>query len=68
MWQLGIPLLGGAFVCYTIYRNVFIGQTGALASTPAIEIAFLVIGLLVVLVMPGLAGRVRRGLAAGAVP
>jgi len=35
MWQLAIPLLGGAFVCYTIYRNVFIGQTGALASTPA---------------------------------
>jgi hypothetical protein len=68
MWQLIIPLLGGAFVCYTIYRNVFIGQTGALASTPAIEIVYLIVGLVVVLVVPGLAGRVRRGLAAGAVP
>ncbi len=68
MWQLAIPLLGGAFVCYTIYRNVFIGQTGALASTPEIEIAYLIVGLLVVLATPGLAGRVRRGLAAGAMP
>jgi amino acid transporter len=68
MWQLAIPLLGGAFVCYTIYRNVFIGQTGYLGSTPAIEIVYLVIGLVVVLVVPGLAGRVRRGLAAGALP
>ena len=41
MWQLAIPLLGGAFVCYTIYRNVFIGQTGALASTPYIEVVYL---------------------------
>ncbi|MFZ1993679.1 MAG: APC family permease [Solirubrobacteraceae bacterium] len=68
MWQLAIPLLGGAFVCYTIYRNVFIGQTGANANTPYIEIAYLIVGLVVVLVVPGLAGRVRRGLAAGAVP
>ncbi len=68
IWQLAIPLLGGAFVCYTIYRNVFIGQTGALANTPYIEVVYLVIGLAVVLTAPGLAGRVRRGLAAGAVP
>jgi amino acid transporter len=68
MWQLVIPLLGGAFVCYTIYRNVFIGQTGALANTPYIEVVYLVAGLAVVLTAPGLAGRVRRGLAAGAVP
>ena len=68
MWQLAIPLLGGAFVCYTIYRNVFIGQTGALQSTPYIEILYLIVGLVVVLAVPGLAGRVRRGLAAGAVP
>jgi amino acid transporter len=67
-WQIVIPLLGGAFVCYTIYRNVFIGQTGALASTPAIEVVYLIIGLLVVLVAPGLAGRVRAGLAAGMAP
>jgi hypothetical protein len=68
MWQLAIPILGGAFVCYTIYRNVFIGQTGANANTPYIEIAYLIVGLVVVLAAPGLAGRVRRGLAAGALP
>ncbi len=68
IWQVLIPILGGAFVCYTIYRNVFIGQTGALANCPYIEVAFLVVGLVVVLVAPGLAGRVRAGLAAGATP
>jgi amino acid transporter len=68
MWQVVIPILGGAFVCYTIYRNVFVGQTGALANTPYIEVVYLIVGLVVVLTVPGLAGRVRRGLAAGAVP
>ena len=67
-WQLAIPVLGGAFVCYAIYRSVFVGQTGYLANMPYIEIAYLVIGLLVVLVVPGLAGRVRAGLAAGMAP
>jgi amino acid transporter len=68
VWQFAIPTLGGIFVCYTIYRNVFIGQTGALANTPYFEVVYLIIGLVVVLTAPGLAGRVRRGLAAGAVP
>jgi amino acid transporter len=68
VWQFAVPTLGGIFVCYTIYRNVFIGQTGALANTPYFEVVYLIIGLVVVLIAPGLAGRVRRGLAAGAVP
>jgi amino acid transporter len=68
MWQLVVPVLGGAFVCYTIYRNVFVGQEGTFARLPFIEAAYLVVGLVVVLVAPGLAGRVRAGLAAGAVP
>jgi amino acid transporter len=67
-WQIVIPILGGAFVCYTIYRNVFIGQTGYLHSTPYIEVAYLVIGLAVVCIAPGLAGRVKAGLAAGMAP
>jgi hypothetical protein len=67
-WQIVIPILGGAFVCYTIYRNVFIGQSGYLHSTPYIEVAYLVIGLAVVCIAPGLAGRVRAGLAAGMAP
>jgi hypothetical protein len=67
-WQIIIPILGGAFVCYTIYRNVFVGQEGAFAHLPYIEVVWLIVGLGVVLVAPGLAGRVRAGLAAGNVP
>jgi amino acid transporter len=67
-WQILIPILGGAFVCYTIFRNVFIGQTGANANTPYIEGAYLLIGLAIVAIAPGLARRVRAGLAAGEAP
>ena len=68
MWQIAIPILGGLFVCYTIYRNVFVGQEGTFARLPYIEVAYLIVGLVVVMVAPGLAGRVRAGLAAGEVP
>jgi hypothetical protein len=68
VWQVAIPVLGGAFVCYTIYRNVFVGQEGTYARLPYIEGVYLIIGLVVVSVAPGLAGRVRNGLAAGAMP
>ncbi|HWF25810.1 MAG TPA: APC family permease [Solirubrobacteraceae bacterium] len=68
VWQVAIPALGGAFVFYTIYRNVFVGQVGTYARLPYIEVAYLIVGLVVVLVAPGLAGRVRAGLAAGSVP
>lgn len=67
-WQLVIPALGGAFVCYTIVRNVFVGQVGAYARFPYVEAAYLVIGLVLVAVVPGLVRRVRAGLAAGSVP
>jgi amino acid transporter len=63
MWQVAIPVLGGAFVLYTIYRNVFVGQVGAFAHLPWIELVYLVVGLAVVVVAPGLAGRVRVGMA-----
>ena len=52
-----------AFVLYTIYRNVFVGQVGTFAHLPYIELVYLVVGLVVVLVAPGLAGRVRVGMA-----
>ncbi|HWF49913.1 MAG TPA: APC family permease [Solirubrobacteraceae bacterium] len=68
LWQIAIPVLGGAFVCYTIYRNVFVGQEGTYARLPYIEGIFLLVGLVIVCVAPGLARRVRAGLAAGAVP
>jgi amino acid transporter len=68
LWQIAIPVLGGAFVCYTIYRNVFVGQEGTYARLPYIEGIFLLVGLVIVCVAPGLARRVRAGLAAGSVP
>lgn len=68
VWQIVIPVLGGAFVCYTIVRNVFINQVGTYARLPYIEGVYLIIGLAVVLVAPGLARRVRTGLAAGTAP
>lgn len=63
-WQIAIPALGGLFVVYTIIRNVFVGQEGTFAHLPWIELAYLIVGLAVVLVAPGLAGRVRVGLGA----
>jgi len=68
LWQILIPVLGGAFVLYTIYRNVFVGQVGTFAHLPYIELVWLVVGLAVVCLAPGLAGRVRTGLAAGSAP
>jgi amino acid transporter len=63
-WQIVIPILGLAFVVYTIYRNIFVGQVGTFAHLPYIELAWLLVGLAVILVAPGLAGRVKAGLAA----
>ncbi len=65
MWQILIPVVGGAFVCYTIYRNVFVGQVGTYHRLPYIEAAWLIVGLIVVCAAPGLAGRVRAGLRQG---
>jgi amino acid transporter len=63
LWQVAIPLLGFAFVIYTIIRNVFVGQVATYTRLPYIELVYLVIGFVVVLVAPGLAGRVRVGMA-----
>jgi hypothetical protein len=45
-----------------------VGAIGLLGTTPYIEVAYLIVGLVVVCVVPRLAGRVRAGLAAGSVP
>jgi amino acid transporter len=67
-WQMVIPVLGLVFVCYTILRNTFVAQVGHFTRLPPIEGAYLLIGLLLVFLVPGLAGRVRAGLAAGRDP
>ena len=33
-WQIVIPLLGGAFVIYTIIRNTVVNQVGAMPTCP----------------------------------
>jgi amino acid transporter len=62
MWQLGIPIVGGAFVIYTIYENVA-RQEGAYRHFGYLVLAWLLIAAAIVAFAPGLAGRVRAGLA-----
>jgi amino acid transporter len=62
-WQIAVPILGGAFVIYTIIKNVF-GQEGAYRNFGWLVLLWLLIGAAIVALAPGLAGRVRAGLAA----
>jgi amino acid transporter len=61
-WQVIIPALGGAFVIYTIYKNV-VHVASPYSYFGWLVLAWLLIGLAIVAVVPGLAGRVRAGLA-----
>jgi hypothetical protein len=61
-WQVAIPTLGGAFVVYTIYKNV-VHVASPYSYFGWLVLAWLLIGIAVVALSPGLAGRVRAGLA-----
>ncbi|HEV2639556.1 MAG TPA: APC family permease [Actinocrinis sp.] len=61
-WQAVIPVLALAFVVYTIYKNV-VGVEGPYRVFPYIILAVLVVASLTVLVVPGLADRVRTQIA-----
>jgi amino acid transporter len=61
-WQIVIPLAAIAFVGYTLYKNLF-NLDAPYDRFPIIVGAWLLIGLAVVLFVPGIAERVRRGLA-----
>lgn len=60
-WQIVIPLGGVAFVGYTIYKNVF-GVAFPYDRFPYIVGAYLLVGLAIVALSPGLADRVTSGL------
>ena len=60
-WQIVIPAAGAVFVGYTLYKNVT-GQVFPYDRFPFVVGAFLIIGLLIVVLTPGLAQRVRNGL------
>jgi amino acid transporter len=61
-WQIVIPALGGAFVIYTIYKNV-VHVASPYSYFGWLVLAWLVAGAAIVALVPGLATRVRTGLA-----
>jgi amino acid transporter len=61
-WQIPIPLIGMAFLGYTIYKQVS-GQAFPYNHFPFVVGAWLVVGLVVVFAAPGLAKRLGAGLA-----
>jgi len=63
-WQVVIPILAIITLGYTIYKNWY-GTEAPYSYFPYFVITWLLIGLLIVVAVPGLAGRVRSRLAAG---
>ena len=61
-WQLVVPILAIALVGYSLYKNMF-GLDFPYDRFPFIVAAWLLIGLAIVLLSSGLAGRVRMSLA-----
>src|ERR1700760_1090381 len=62
MYEIVIPILGIAFLGYTIYKNVT-GQVFPYDRFPFVVLAWLVVGSLIVLATPKLAARIGAGLA-----
>jgi amino acid transporter len=63
-WQIVIPVLAIITLGYTIYKN-WAGTEAPYSYFPYFVIVWLAVGLVVVLAVPGLAGRVRDRLAEG---
>jgi amino acid transporter len=61
MWQILIPVLGAVFVGYTLIKNI-INEPFPYNHFPIVVGIFLLIGLALVVLTPGLAARVKRGL------
>jgi amino acid transporter len=62
VWQAVIPVLGFAFVVYTIYKNV-VGVHGPYRFFPYIVLVWLIVAALIVFSVRGLKERVRDQLA-----
>ena len=63
-WQIIIPVLAVITLGYTIYKN-WAGTEAPYSYFPYFVIVWLLIGLVLVVAVPGLAGRVRARLAEG---
>jgi hypothetical protein len=61
-YEIVVPLLGIAFLGYTIYKNVT-GQVFPYDRFPFVVLAWLIVGTLIVLATPKLAARIGEGLA-----
>jgi hypothetical protein len=61
-WQGAIPVIAIAFLGYTIYKNVK-GAVFPYDRFPFVVAAWLLVGLAIVVALPGLARRIGAGLA-----
>jgi amino acid transporter len=61
IWQLVFPVVGIAFLCFTIYKNVH-GAVAPYDRFPWYVLVWLVVGALIVLAAPGVARRVGERL------
>jgi hypothetical protein len=62
LWQIVVPLIGMAFLGYTIYKQVS-GQSFPYDRFPWVVLAWLILSLVVVLAAPRFARRLGEGLA-----
>jgi hypothetical protein len=60
-WQAAVPVLALAFVGYTIYKNV-VGVVGPYRFFPYIVLGWLLIAVIMLIAVPGLTDRLRKGL------
>ena len=61
IWQIVFPVVGIAFLCFTIYKNVH-GAVAPYSHFPWYVLAWLVVGGLIVVAAPGVARRVGERL------
>jgi amino acid transporter len=62
-WEIFMPVLGIAFLAYTLYRQVLPVPPSPYNYFPYVVLAYLVIGAGLVIAVPGMAARVGTGLA-----
>jgi amino acid transporter len=61
-WEAVFPIAGIAFAVYTLYKNLWPVPPHPFDVFPYVVAGWLAIGLAAVVVVPGLAERIRRGL------
>ncbi len=61
-WEIVFPLLGIAFLIYTLYKNVQ-GVAFPYSRFPLVVGIWLAVGLVIVLALPGLSARIGKSLA-----